>query len=174
MADQSGDELVGSGDLGADVVVSSAEGGAVASGLAADGTRTEPATEEADSTGGAADAGIEHSDDEACGGAGGSGEDGELDKYDSAVTNEPRFDEGAIAAQETVNQEVTADSESDLGLDKNRIAVTNEPKIGEDAVEVQETFIQEFMADSGGALGLDNGENEANFESFFFRRVDGG
>ncbi len=164
MADEAGDGVVGSCETGEGI--SAISPAAVTSGLAADGTRSVPATQEVDSTDGAADTPIDGSNDEACSFTGGSGEDGELDKYDSAVTNGPRFDEDSVGAQVTVNEDVTADSESDLTLEKNESAVTNEPKLGMDAVGVQETLNQEVMADSGGASGLDKGENEANFERF--------
>ncbi len=201
MLDQAGDGVVGSGDLGADFVETSAEGsgaagGAVTSGLAADGTwnvpaaqeadgdwnvaareavtagvaadgtRNVPATQEVDSTWGTADAPIDGSDAEAWSEAGRSGDDGGLDKYDFSETSEAKFDEDVVGLQATVSQEVTADSGSDAELDKHGSAVTNEPKIDEDGVRVQETLGQELMADSGSILGLDNGENEANFERF--------
>ncbi len=166
MADRAGDGEVGNGDLGADVVESGAEGrgaagGAVTSGLAADGTGNVPGSQEMDGTRGAGDAPIDGSDDEACIGARASGEDGELDRYGSGVTDEPKMDEDAFGLQVALNQEVVADSDSASGLDKNGNGVTNEPKTDEHAVGVQETLNQEVMADSGSDSGLDTGENEA-------------
>ncbi len=166
MADRAGDGVVGNGDLGADVVVSRAEGRgtagrAVPSGLAADGTGNVPGTQDMYGTRGAGDAPIDGSDDEACSGACASGEDGELDEYRSAVTDEPKMDEDAFGLQDALNQELVADLDSALELDKIRNGVTNEPKIDEEAVRVQETLNQEVMADSGSDSGLDTVENEA-------------
>ncbi len=110
---------------------------------------------------GAGDAPIDGWDDEACSGACASGEVGELDKYGSALTDEPKMDEDAFGLQDALNRELVAVLDSASGLDKNGNGVTNEPKIEEDAVRVQETLNQEVMADSGSDSGLDTGENEA-------------
>ena len=57
-----------------------------------DGTRSVPTTQEAEGKCGAADAPIGRLDDDACGGAGGSG-------HGSAVTSEPKMDEDAVGVQ---------------------------------------------------------------------------
>ena len=150
-ADRVGDGVVGRGDLGADGVEMGVAAGAVDSGLAANGMRSMAATQEAE------------------GGVGGSGGDGGFDNNESEVTDEAKIDEGAVAVQETVSQEVMADSSGALGLDKDESAVTNEPNFDQDAVGVQKTVDQGVTADSGSVLGLDKIEssvtNEPNFDA---------
>ena len=141
-ADRVGDGVVGRGDLGADGVEMGVAAGAVDSGLAANGMRSMAATQEAE------------------GGVGGSGGDGGFDNNESEVTDEAKIDEGAVGAQEIVNQEVMADLGSDSGLDKNGSAVTNEPNFGRTRLRCKRLWIKKLWRIRGVIWDLTRGKTK--------------
>ena len=95
-------------------------------------TQAVSSVETADGTGATAGAGIGCSDDEACGGAVHSSEDGGLSNNNGNVTNEPNFDDDVINTQAHEVVEVAANSGECSGLDTLRTNPTGEGVVWEE------------------------------------------